>query len=180
MRHWKPESIEVLFSHPLVELQRQSLEAEGLRRQALVLQMPHWANVIALLPDERVLFVRQWRYGLAQTTLEIPGGVVEPGEEERLGAERELLEETGYRARTWRRLGEVHPNPAMQTNRTGTWVATDLVRVGEPEGDGEEELELVKIPLREVPERISNGEITHSLVVSAFYLLGLEGTRGST
>ncbi|MCH9650698.1 MAG: NUDIX hydrolase [Deltaproteobacteria bacterium] len=173
MHQWKPKSVEVLFSHPLVELRRQQLIAAGEQRMALVLQMPDWVNVIAILPDDQVLFVRQWRYGLAQSTLEIPGGVVEPGEEELVGAQRELLEETGYRARTWKRLGEVHPNPAMQTNRTGTWVATDLERVGEAEGDGEEELELVLVPLKEVPRRIANGVITHSLVVAAFYLLNL-------
>lgn len=174
MRRWKPKSVEILFSHPLVELRRQQLVAHDEQRMALVLQMPDWVNVIAVLPDDRVLFVRQWRYGLAQTTLEIPGGVVEPGEEELVGAQRELLEETGYRARSWERLGEVHPNPAMQTNRTGTWVARDLERMGEAEGDGEEELELEAIPLEEVPERIARGEITHSLVVAAFYLLGLK------
>lgn len=174
MRRWKPKSVEILFSHPLVELRRQQLVAHDEHRMALVLQMPDWVNVIAVLPDDRVLFVRQWRYGLAQTTLEIPGGVVEPGEEELVGAQRELLEETGYRARSWERLGEVHPNPAMQTNRTGTWVARDLERMGEAEGDGEEELELEAIPLEEVPERIARGEITHSLVVAAFYLLGLK------
>ncbi len=174
MRRWLPKSIETLFEHPLLELQRQEVEAEGSRRQALVLKMPDWVNIIPLLPDGRVLLVKQWRYGLAAVTLEIPGGVVEPGEEERVAAERELLEETGYRANSWRRLGEVHPNPAFQGNRTGTWVATDLVRLGEAEGDGEEELEVLALPLEEIPERIASGDITHSLVVAAFYLFNLQ------
>ena len=93
-----------------------------------MLRAPDWVNVIPLLAGGEVVLVRQWRYGTAAPTLEIPGGMVE-AESEREAAERELLEETGYRARSWRRLGEVHPNPAFLTNRCGTWLATDLERV---------------------------------------------------
>lgn len=185
MRRWIPKSVQSLFQHPLLSLERHHLvaagrvakgpEAGGDEREAIVLNTPDWVNVVPLLPDGRVVLVRQWRYGLQQLTVEIPGGIVEPGEEERAAAERELLEETGYRAGTWRRLGEVHPNPAIQTNLTGTWLATDLEKLGPAEGDGQEELEPLSVPLEEIPAWIASGRISHSLVVAAFYLLGLGG-----
>ena len=144
MRSWRVVHRETLFSHRLFDLRRESLTAETgaeATREALILDAPSWVNVIALLPEERVLLVRQWRYGIGAPTLEIPGGMVEIGEEvdPQTAAGRELFEETGYRAGRITYLGEVEPNPAFITNRCFTFVAEDLERIGEPEGDGEEE-----------------------------------------
>ncbi|HEX4956368.1 MAG TPA: NUDIX hydrolase [Thermoanaerobaculia bacterium] len=176
MRPWELARAEALFSHRLLHLERHHLRRPGGEREALVVRTADWVNVIPLLADGRVLLVRQWRFGIAAPTLEIPGGMVE-GEDDQAAAERELVEETGYHARTWRRLGELHPNPAIQGNRITTWLATDLERVGEAEGDGEEEIGVESAPLVEIPSLIARGEITHSLVVAAFYLLGLETSR---
>lgn len=173
MRRWRTAETTTVFNHPLIQVQQRQLAAGEDRRQALVLESQPWVNVIPLLPDGRVLLVRQWRFGIEAPTLEIPGGVLDPGEDDHTGAARELLEETGYRAHQWRRLGEVHANPAILNNRVSTWLATDLEQMGEPEGDGEEELELTSAPLAEIPGLIARGEISHSLVVAAFYLLGI-------
>ena len=186
MRRWQVQARETVFEHPLFRLETRRLvpDPPGAtgpgrdRRDAVVLATPNWVNVIPLLSssgeEDRVLLVRQFRYGLERMTLEIPGGVVEDGEAEQPAVARELLEETGYEAGTWRRLGEVHPNPAYQNNHLGTWLATDLVRVGEAEGDGDEELEVESVALSEIPGLIAGGTITHTLVISAFYLLGLD------
>lgn len=172
MRRWHPDAVDTLFDHRLFALERHHLRAGEERREALVLRAPDWVNVVPLLPDGRVVLIRQWRYGVAAPTLEIPGGMVE-GEDPRRAAERELLEETGYRAASWERLGELHPNPAFIANRLVIWLATGLERVGEPEGDGEEEITVETAPLEEIPRLVAEGAITHSLVVAAFYLLSL-------
>ena len=67
-------------------------------------------------------------------------------------------------------LGEVEPNPAFITNRCRTYLAYDLVRIGEPEGDGEEELAVETAALAEIPQLILSGAIRHALVIAAFYL----------
>ena len=91
MRSWRVTHSETLFQHRLFALRRESLVAEsteeggfapaaaGATREALTLDAPTWVNVIALLPGDRVLLVRQWRYGIGAPTLEIPGGMVEVG-----------------------------------------------------------------------------------------------------
>jgi 8-oxo-dGTP pyrophosphatase MutT (NUDIX family) len=182
-RRWRVRQRERLFDHALFRVERHHLEGEdGARRDALVLDAPHWVNVIPLLGegDEReVVLVRQWRFAAAASTLEIPGGMVDPGESEEEAARRELLEETGYRARRWRRLGAVDPNPAILTNRCGTWLAEELEKVQEPEGDGDEEIVVEHALLAELPALVARGEITHSLVVAAFYLLGLDQPLGA-
>ncbi len=185
MRSWRVTHSETLFQHRLFALRRESLVAEsaeeggfapaaaGATREALTLDAPTWVNVIALLPGDRVLLVRQWRYGIGAPTLEIPGGMVEVDEEvdPQTAAGRELFEETGYRAGTLALLGEVEPNPAFITNRCQTYIARDLVREGEPEGDGEEELTVEIAALTEIPGLIRSGAIRHALVIAAFYLL---------
>ena len=141
MRRWQRRSADVLFQHPLLSLERQRLVAStGEEREALVLAAPDWVNVVPLLPDGRVVMVRQWRFGIAAPTLEIPGGIVDPGETPLAAAARELREETGYRAGTLRALGEVTPNPAILANRCATFLATGLELEGVPQSGVEEEL----------------------------------------
>ena len=174
VRPWRKSGAVPIFEHPLFDLERQSLLADnGDKREAVVLHPTDWINVIPLGDDGRMPLVLQWRFGTAEPSLEIPGGMVDEGEDHETAARRELLEETGYEADDWLCLGTVDPNPAIQSNRCSTWLARGLVRVGAPEGDGQEEIEVVWADLESVPERIAAGEIRHSLVIAAFYLLSL-------
>jgi 8-oxo-dGTP pyrophosphatase MutT (NUDIX family) len=177
MREWTVDRTRRLWRHRILELQERRLAAGEERRDVLVMDAPDWINVIPVLHDERVVMVRQWRYGVQAPTLEIPGGMVDPGEGSREAAARELLEETGYRAGSLRRLGYTHPNPAFITNQLTTWLATDLEKVSsdrEVFGVEGEEIFCELVPLADVPGLIRGAEITHALVVAAFHLLGLD------
>ena len=170
MREWRPAGRERIFEHRILTLWRHHLAAGEDRREALVVDAPEWVNVVPITAEGRVLLVRQWRFGVAAETLEIPGGMVEESDP-RGAAARELEEETGYRARSWRQLGVLHPNPAFLSNRLTVFLASDLERIGEPAGDGGEEIELETAALAEIPDLITSGRISHALVVAAFYLL---------
>ncbi len=138
-----------------------------------VLECPDWANVVALTPENDVVLVRQFRAGTRSITLEIPGGSVEKGESAARAIRRELREETGYAARAWRRIGVVHPNPAIQGNRCSTYLATGCRRVGDLLPDEGEDLAVELVPLRRIPDLVRKGRITHSLVIAAFHFLSL-------
>jgi ADP-ribose pyrophosphatase len=138
------------------------------------LACPDWVNVIPLTGDGRVVFVRQYRHGIAAETLEVPGGQMDPEDRDPLEAgRRELLEETGYAGGRWEPLGWVHPNPAILTNRCHSF----LVRGAEPaapiRNDHDEHTEVELVPLDAVPRLILEGKITHSLVLNAFHFLSL-------
>jgi 8-oxo-dGTP pyrophosphatase MutT (NUDIX family) len=135
------------------------------------LAAPDWVNVIPLTADGDVLFVRQYRHGTESFTLEIPGGMCDPGETPREAASRELREETGHVAGVLEDLGFVHPNPAIQTNRCHTFLARELDERGGPQPDPHEQLELERVALDRVDRLIAEGEITHALVIAAFHLL---------
>lgn len=138
-----------------------------------VLECPDWANVVALTDSNEVVLVRQFRAGTRSVTLEIPGGSVEKGESALAAVRRELREETGYAARSWKRVGVVHPNPAIQGNRCSTYLARGCRKVGDLIPDEGEDLAVELVPLRRIPELIRKGRITHSLVIAAFHFLSL-------
>jgi 8-oxo-dGTP pyrophosphatase MutT (NUDIX family) len=135
-----------------------------------------WVNILPITAAGDVVMVRQFRYGTEAETLELPGGMIDPQDPSPAeAARRELEEETGYRAERVEPTGVIAPNPAMQSNRTHSFLARDVVQVGPPKLDGGEDIEVVTVPLVEIPERVARGEITHSLVVVAFaFALGLK------
>lgn len=135
--------------------------------QRLVLETPDWVNVVALTPERELLVVRQYRFGTSSITTEIPGGVIDPGEEHAAAAERELREETGYTSASWTYLGCVQPNPAFHTNLCHHWLALDAMRTHELELDSGEDIVIDRLPLDSIPERIRSGEIRHALVLTA-------------
>lgn len=132
-----------------------------------VLEVPDWANVIALVDDGRAIMVRQYRFGSESFTLEIPGGVLEPGESALEGIVRELREETGYVAEEVVELGFVQPNPAIQNNRCTTFLATGCRKIASQNLDPGEDITVELHALDELYAMVRRGELTHSLVVAA-------------
>lgn len=147
-------------------------------RRFVVLDATDWVNVIALTRDDRVVLIRQFRIGAESVFVEIPGGMVDPGEAPADAAARELLEETGYAAPTWRALGVVRPNPAIQSNRLHTYLALDAAPVAPPTPDGGEVMTVETRPLGEVTAMLRDGTIDHALVVTAFTHLMLAAGGG--
>lgn len=132
-----------------------------------------WVNVIPVTTSGELVMIEQYRHGVEGVTLEIPGGMVDEGEDAKFAANRELVEETGYVPKDTILLGKSHPNPAIQNNWVYHYLAIDCEKHHEPEFDATESVFTRLVPLKDIQTLISEGKITHSLVIAAFYWFSL-------
>ena len=150
----------VIYRHP-----RRSAEQDF-----FVITAPDWVNVVALTPEHHLVLVRQFRYGINDFSLEIPGGVMDAGEDAMAAGVRELQEETGYVGTVVRLLGCVHPNPAMQSNRCHLVLVENARPKAKLDWDPDEEFEITTRPVDEVYALAHRGGITHAMVLDALLL----------
>jgi ADP-ribose pyrophosphatase len=141
---------------------------DGSLHPRVIISSSDWVNIIPVTTDEQVVMIRQFRFGVWANTLEIPGGMTERGEDPARAAARELEEETGYRPREVIALGMCHPNPAVQTNRTFSFLALGCEKVSEGMQDAGEDIAVELFPRAQVDALIREGKITHALVLTAF------------
>ncbi|MGA2691033.1 MAG: NUDIX hydrolase [Opitutaceae bacterium] len=175
---WVHEGGRELVSTRVFDLrsERYRHPVRGTEREFIVAHAPDWVNVVALTPDGRIVMVRQFRFGTNEFSLEIPGGVIEKGEDPLAAGIRELREETGFGGGKARVLGSVHANPAIQDNRCHVVFVDGAVPVGPVHWDADEEIQVSTAPADDVLAWARSGKITHSLSVAA--LMFFEATRG--
>jgi len=171
-REWKRLSSRLLYDFKILRVLEDVVAdpRDGSEHPRVVIESPDWVNVIPLTPEGKVALIRQFRFGIWSTTLEIPGGIVERGENPERAAARELEEETGYRPHEVILLGSVHPNPAIQTNRAYSYLALDCEKVHAGKQDVGEDIAVELFDRSAIPKLITSGQITHALVVVAFFL----------
>ena len=133
-----------------------------------VIENPDWVNIIALTKEMQVVLIEQYRQGIENVILEIPGGMIDAGETPEAAARRELLEETGYASDEFVYLGKSHPNPAINNNTLHHFLALNVEKIEEVAFDEHESVVTRHAPLPEIPALIKSGAISHSLVVAAF------------
>ena len=169
---WENHGRRLLVSTRILDLQsvRFRHPVRGTEREFVVVDAPDWVNVIALTPQGHLVLVRQFRYGIDTFSLEVPGGVIERGEDPVAAGVRELREETGYAGASARLLGSVHPNPAIQSNRCHLVLVETAARVAAPAWDHDEEIAVSTAPVEDVFAWARSGRITHALVLNALWL----------
>ena len=169
---WRTEETELLLHTPVFDVWRQAeVSGTGLRGDYVAVAAPDWVVVAAVYQGCFVL-VRQWRHGEDNLTTEFPAGVVNPGEPPQQTAERELLEETGFRAGRIVHLGTCSANPALFKNHIHCYLAEDLTPTGEQHLDADELLRYALVPVKEAIAAFGSREYSHAYMGTAlaFYL----------
>lgn len=171
---WKVLESETLFRQPWFTVRKDVCEIPNGKQHAAyyILEYPDWATAFALTEDGKVLMVRQYRHGLGVVSTELPGGVIDPGEDAKLAIARELKEETGYEFASIEEIGKVAPNPATSNNYMHMFVAKGGKKVAEQSLDDTEDLEVLLMSIDELKQLVKENKIVQSLHVTCiFYAL---------
>lgn len=173
---------ELAFRRPYLDLMTHELETASGSRSVVTFAMPDWVSIAATDGQGRFVLVRQHRHGIDADTLEVAGGIVDPGEAPDRAALRELEEETGYRATVARSMGWVHPNAALQDNRLHLFLAEGAERVADPLASEDEETWVELLEPADVAAALHDERITHGPAVlaltRALLATGAIGARG--
>jgi len=137
-----------------------------------IIECVDWVNVIAITPDDQIVLVEQYRHGSDSVELEIPGGMMDPGDESPIATGlRELREETGYEgdSANARIIGQILPNPAIMNNTCYTVLVENCICKHPVAFDGTEDLATRLVPVSAIPDLVREGKIRHSLVAVALF-----------
>ena len=176
IKPWKLKSSKKEKSFKIFDLRidRAVSPRTGEEHDFYVFESREWVNIIPVTREKDVVLIKQYRHGVSDIVLEIPGGIVEEGDSPLDAAIRELKEETGYSSSKMVCLGMVHANPAFLNNRCYSYLALDCFPDGPQDLDDKEDIEVLLRPLSEIPKLIRDGEISHSLILAAFYRYYME------
>jgi ADP-ribose pyrophosphatase len=183
IKPWRQRHSSVLVSDPYMRLRADACELPSgeLLEPYYVIDDNDWVHVFALGPHGHVLTVSQYRYAAQTVVIELPGGIVDVGELPLATAQRELLEETGFRATHWTSLGWAYANPARQTNRVHMFLAEQLDAGGAQSLDASEDIEHAFLHPDQIKAQIREGKFSQLHHIATFYLcLDHLATRGTT
>lgn len=170
LQPWKTLSSKVLVSDPWMHLRADVCErADGhVIEPYYVVEVRDFVHALPVLPDGRIVLVRQYRHATGKFGLELPGGILDQGETPLTGAQRELREECGATGGQWSHLVSFFTNPARQTNQFHCFLADGVELTEATAHDDNEEIEIHHLTVAEVEQAISAGEFNQGNHIAAF------------
>lgn len=156
---------EYVYRGKVIDVLRDNVEiATGRKSVREVVEHTGGVVIVAQKSPDTILMVKQFRYPIKQTVLELPAGKLEKGEEPFPAAKRELEEETGYRAEMWENLGYINTSPGFCNEKLYLYLAKNLNFVGEHPDEGEV-IQCFEYKINEILGKIKNGEINDAKTI---------------
>lgn len=161
---------EVIASGGMLTVKRDQVRLpNGHTSQREYVMHPGAVAIVPILPNGNVVLEKQFRYPLHQVFIELPAGKIDPGEDILITGQRELLEETGYSATEWIKLGLQHPCIGYSNEVIHIYLARGLTE-GNHQRDVDESLEVFELSFAQCLEMIQNGQITDGKTIVALFL----------
>ena len=163
---------ETIFEGKEIRVRRDTIQtAAGAPVEKAIVERPDEVLIIPQISSGEILLVKQFRRGVREILLELPGGKIGKGESALEAAHRELEEETGYRAEKMEKLKEVLINPSWLTSKHTFFLAQELALVPQPKvPDPDENIEIVKLSFEEALAKVDSGEIKDAKTILGLFL----------
>ena len=166
--NWKILASEYLYRETWFTIRKDICETPGgkIVNPYYVYEFPTWVSALAITENNKVVMVRQYRHGIQDTIIEVPGGCVDATDknyEEAIA--RELMEETGYEFKNYQYLGKISPNPSTNNNWMHMFLATGGRKVKQQQLDHNEEIEVELLDIDELKSLIDQNKIIQALHV---------------
>jgi len=177
---WEKLSSELLVDHWVLGVRRERWRhpQRGNEGEFLTMRAPDWVLAVAVTQQQELVFVRQFRFGSSDFSLEPPGGVMDASDADPIAAaRRELLEETGFSGGEAWQAGWIYPNPALQTNRCFIVIIDGVEPSGTQDFDEHEDIAMDVVPVARALEMARAGGITHALALTALFFFEGEWRR---
>jgi 8-oxo-dGTP pyrophosphatase MutT (NUDIX family) len=146
----------------------------------IVVDAPDWVITVPFIKKDDgdyFIMVKQWRHGANEVSIEFPGGVINQGENPQDGARRELLEETGFEAKTLVHLGSLYSNPAIMSNKVHIFAALDLHNTKIRHLDDDEYVDFLLEPVKKIYDSMGKEPYIHALMCAALDLFKRNSTN---
>ncbi len=160
-----------IYHGRVVKLRLDTIEvSDGNDVRREVVEHPGAVVIVPIDGEDRVLWIRQYRYAVDRELLELPAGTMEAGEDAEACARREVAEETGFTASKLEALGSFYSAPGFCTEILHAFSATGLEPAADAHADEDEEIVVVPLTLDESLKRIDTGGVVDAKSLSAFFL----------
>ena len=159
---------QIVYDGKIITVRRDEVELANGRKSFREVVEHSGGVVIVALKGDSILFVKQFRYPIKEVITELPAGKLEKGEDPDIACERELEEETGYRAKHWTSLGYIYTSIGFCDEKLYLYLAQELEFVGEHPDEGEV-LENYEYKIKDVEKMIENGEINDAKTICAIH-----------
>ncbi|HEY1428924.1 MAG TPA: NUDIX hydrolase [Candidatus Tumulicola sp.] len=168
---WRRRATRMLVDSPHLRLRSDELELPDgtVIADYYVRESDGFVAIFAVTHDDRIVLVRQYRYGSDAIHLELPAGTLDAGEDSLDCAKRELLEETGFSGPHWEFVGTYWAEPVRSNSQAYVYLARDVRKTQEPELDPTEVIEVEEASFDEVRAMLQDGRIDAGHAVAAGY-----------
>lgn len=170
MRQEKTLSSKMIFTGRAVNLKIDTVQMpDGRQTTREIVVHSDCIAVVAVDENDNIILVKQFRKAVDKDLLEIPAGGIDPGEDIETAVQREMQEETGYLPQKLMTLGGFYLAPGYSSEYLYLYLATDLIpsRLTAEDTEG---IELVRIPVNEIPELLSSGKIEDAKSIAGLYM----------
>ena len=168
---WHTLDTKYLFRRPWLTARRDRVQLPDgtIHPEYYVLEYPSWINVIAITPEGEYVMVKQYRHGLGIVATELCAGVVEDGEDPLVGAQRELLEETGFGGGEWELSMVLSANPSSQNNLAYCYTARGVTKIAGQNLDATEDIRVELLSRDQVLEMLRTDQLKQALMAAPLW-----------